>query len=99
MIEAVLVFALLTGVFELLIIEKLDLKTRLRVLAYPGLVSACCGALNLVIHWGTMTGSMTAIVATLASFIVLDIERRRWGYIQRIEGRYFRFPGRKMPPL
>lgn len=94
MIEAVLVFALLTAVFEWFVLAKLPLRTRLRVLDFPGLISAFFFMANLLIHWGTMTGSMTAVTAALASFGVSSLSRRCWGYITRAsDGRLWYVPG------
>lgn len=81
MIEAVLLFAVLTGVFEWMLLMKLQPRTRLRWLGRPGVITALAFFINLFIHYGTMTGSMTAVVAALASMIVVAILRKVDGYI------------------
>lgn len=90
MVTAVLIFAALTAALEILILAKLSIPKRLRVLGYPTLITATMFALNLIIHFGTMTGSMTAIVAALASIVTVEIARWYWGYIEK--NRYY--PGK-----
>lgn len=86
MIEAVLLFAALTAAFELVIFAKLSPRIRLRVLNWPGLVTAVAFAFNLWVHWGTITGSMTAVTAGMASMAVTAFGRWYWGYIDK--GKY-----------
>lgn len=85
MIEAVFIFAALTALLEWIILEKLELRTRVRVLNYPNCITAVAFIGNLVIHWGTMTGSMTAVTAALVSMGVVSAQRKKWGYVYRVE--------------
>lgn len=90
MIEAVLLFGAMSAVFELVVLGMLSPRTRLRVLgsAYKqNLLHVGFLLLNLMIHWGTMTGSMTAIVAFLASIPTVLIAKLVWGQVT--EGRYY----------
>lgn len=86
MVETILIFAVLSAIFEAVLLLKLPLRTRLRLLGGAGLVTclhfAVVGA-NLWIHWGTIVGSMTAIVAGLMSFITVPIVRWYGGCIRR----------------
>jgi hypothetical protein len=94
MVEAVLVFALLSAIFEAVLLLKLPLRFRLRMLGSGtavGVLHTLITVANLLIHWGTLTGSMTAVVAGLASFATVPLVRWYGGYIQH--GRYF--PGVK----
>lgn len=95
MIEAVFIFAALTAALEWIILEKLDLHTRVRALNYPSVITALAFTGNLVIHWGTMTGSMTAVTAALVSMGVVSVQRKRWGYVFKHEGRIRYMPGSK----
>lgn|SRR5574343_1638395 len=95
MIEAVLLFAALTALFEWLLLNKLQPRTRLRLLGRPGFLTCAAFFINLAIHYGTITGSMTAVVAALASMLVTSLLRRVDGYILR--GVYV--PGWRKYPL
>ncbi len=84
MVETVLIFAALSAAFELVLVAKLPLRARLRLLGSPRLticVHMFFIVCNLVIHFGTVTGSMTAIVAGLTSFLVMPLAKRVFGYI------------------
>lgn len=88
MIEAVLLFGFLSGVFELCVLGMVPPRTRLRVLGDPSLQKVMHIAfliVNLWIHWGTFTGSMTAITAFLASVPAILIAKLLWGSIRETE--------------
>lgn len=99
MIEAVFIFAALTAALEWIILEKMDLHTRVRALNYPSVITALAFAGNLAIHWGTMTGSMTAVTAALVSMGVVGLQRKRWGYVFRHNGSIHYMPGSKSVDL
>lgn len=93
-IEAVLVFALITALFETVILMKIKPSTRLRVLGSGfavGCIHAIAFGVNMAVHYGTVTGSMTAVTAALASFVTVPAVRWYSGYIKA--GRYY--PGIK----
>lgn len=74
MLEAVLIFGVLSALFEAIIIWKVCPRwvlARASVLIHVFVIGA-----NLFIHFGTVTGTMTAIVAGLASFMVVPFMRR-----------------------
>lgn len=84
LIEAVLVFAAITAAFELVILMKLAPRTRCRVLGSRGwvlFIHAVAFGLNLAVHYGTLTGSMTAITAALTSFVTVPFARWLSGYV------------------
>jgi len=85
LINAVLLFAALSALFEFAIVMKLKPRTRLRILGNDNkvrLIHLIVFVINISIHYGTVVGSMTAIVAALASFITIPLARWVSGYIQ-----------------
>lgn len=94
LVAAVFVFSTLSAALEGLLLLKLKPRTRLRLLGSPisiFVLHSVIGVGNLLIHFGTVTGSMTAITAALTSFAVVPIVRWYSGYISN--GLYF--PGIK----
>lgn len=84
LIEAVLVFAAITAAFELVILMKLAPRTRCRVLgsaAWVTLIHAIVFGINIAVHYGTITGSMTAITAALTSFVTVPFARWLSGHV------------------
>lgn len=84
MIEAVLVFGALLAVFEFVVLSMIPPKYRLRLL---GSKSACrvthvlMLALNLWVHWGTVTGTMSATGAFVVSIITVEVAKLCYGTI------------------
>ena len=68
MFETVLAFALITAVFEALILWKWVSEEKLRKPWFRNCVHLIAIAANLCVHWGTIVGTMTAITAGLVSF-------------------------------
>ena len=87
MIEAVLVFAFISALFELGALSYLEPRTRLRWLNRPGTLTFVVTLANLLVHWGTITGSMTAATAGLASMATTSFARYYWGWIAVVDGR------------
>ena len=89
MIEAVLMFATITAIGELIIIGNMSRTSRLKFLGSKTkrmMFHIGFAALNLWIHWGTITGSMTAVTAFVVSVGVTHGARMYWGSITN--GRY-----------
>lgn len=85
MLEAVFVFALVTAAFEAVVLLKLPAWWRLRLLGSSlciGLLHFFVIAVNLWIHFGTVTGTMTGVTAGLTSFFTVPLIRRYTGYIK-----------------
>jgi hypothetical protein len=83
MLEAVFVFgAVVFGGLAFLFI-KLPAKISLRLLAFPVAVDLFVTILTLVIHFGTVTGLMSAAVAGLMCSLFTTIARKTHGYIER----------------
>lgn len=84
MISAVFIFALLNVLFEYVLLCMLPPRTRLRVL---GSGTACNVlhvmflVLNLVVHWGTLIGTMASVAAFLCSMLTVQIARFTFGHI------------------
>ena len=74
MLEAVLIFGVLSALFEAIIIWKVCPKWIL--FRAPVMIHLFVIGANLFIHYGTVTGTMTAIVAGLASFMVVPMMRK-----------------------
>lgn len=72
MLEAVMWFAAITAIGELLILHNMPrfrgwvLRSSSRTFA----LHVGFAALNLWIHWGTMTGTMTGVTAFIVSWAV-----------------------------
>ena len=90
MIEAVFIFGALNIMFEFVLLSMLPVKTRLRLLGNEHAKAAChvvMLSLNLMVHWGTLIGSMASIVAFIASIMVMAFACKVYGFI--INGRYY----------
>ena len=91
MIEAVVLFALIISVFEFVIVSMIPPRTRLRVLGNSRkklLFHVAMGSLNLLVHWGTMTGTMAATLAFIMSIAIIWIAEKVYGNVT--EDRYYR---------
>lgn len=91
MIEVVLLFGAVNVLFEFIVLSMLSPRTRLRVL---GSHAACVAFhfgflfLNLLIHWGTVSGTMSAIVAFVCSIATIAVAKKVFGEIT--DNRYYR---------
>lgn len=84
MIDAVLVFGVLNVLFEFVLLCMLPVKTRLRVLGSTvaqRVLHVSFLAMNLIIHWGTIVGTMSGIFAFICSIATVQIARVWFGYI------------------
>ena len=84
MIEAVFVFSVMNVVFEFIVLSMLSPRVRLRVLGSPNKQNALHVGfllLNLLIHWGTVTGTMSAIGAFLCSMVSVAVAKLVYGYV------------------
>lgn len=85
MIEAVVVFGLMNIVFEFVLLSMLRPRTRLRVLGNDNscnLLHVSFLLINLIIHWGTLIGTMSAIGAFICSIVTVRIARSLYGYVE-----------------
>lgn len=90
MISAVLIFGLMNVVFEFILLSMVRPRTRLRILgneAHCVALHFVCLALNLLIHWGTLIGTMSGIFSFICSIVTVMVARAVFGVIK--EDRYY----------
>lgn len=90
MIEIVLLFGLINVIFELVLLSMLPPKRRLRLLGnHHSQMLLHIGFLiaNLCIHWGTIVGTMSSVLAFICSMITVRIAQTLYGKI--VEGRHY----------
>lgn len=84
MIEAVLLFGLLLGMFEFVVISMIPPRYRLRMLGSKPLSHAMHWLMlivNLYVHWGTVTGTMSATLAFVSSMVTVSVARIVYGTV------------------
>lgn len=84
MIEAVLLFGFMNILFEFVLLAMLRPRTRLRVLGSgnsKNLLHVGFLLLNLIIHWGTLIGTMSAVMAFICSLVTVQIAMKLFGYV------------------
>lgn len=90
MIDAVLLFGAINIIFEMVLISMIPPKHRLRMLgseAASNAVHALFLLANLAIHWGTLVGTMSGVLAFVASVVTVRFARKLFGHISN--GRYY----------
>lgn len=91
MIDAVLLFGVLNVLFEFVLLAMLAPRLRLRLLGNEAASNALHVfflVANLIIHWGTLIGTMSGVLAFVASILTVNVARKLFGTIT--EGRYYR---------
>ena len=82
MIDAVLLFGFMNVVMEFVILGMLSPRFRLRILGrstWGRGMHVLMFMLNLSIHWGTLVGTMSAVMAFISSIVTVAIARIVWG--------------------
>lgn len=90
MIDAVLLFGLINIVFEMVLLSMMPVKFRLKLLGthqYQMVLHVLFLVANLLIHWGTLIGTMSSILAFCASIVSVRIAQVLFGKIEG--GRYY----------
>lgn len=85
MIDAVLLFGVMNVLFEFVLLCMLRPRLRLRVLGSEGAkvsMHLCFLCINLVIHWGTVVGTMSAVFAFISSLVTVQIAIWVFGFIR-----------------
>lgn len=91
MISAVLLFGLMNIVFEFVLLSMLPPRMRLRLLGSStasNLLHVLFLISNLIIHWGTLIGTMSGVFAFISSIVTVHLARLLYGQV--IGGRYYR---------
>ena len=90
MIDAVLLFGALNVLFEFVLLCMVPPRLRLRLLgsaAGSNLLHLSFLMANLIIHWGTLVGTMSGVLAFVASIATVNIARVVFGRIE--DGRHY----------
>ena len=90
MIGAVLLFGALNVLFEFVVLSMVPPRMRLRVLGNrnsQALLHFGVLLLNLIIHWGTLVGTMSGILSFVCSIFTVRIAQLVFGQIK--DGRYY----------
>lgn len=85
MIDAVLLFGAMNVLFEFVLLSMMSPRVRLRVLGTPAYRNALHVGflvLNMAIHWGTLIGTMSAVMAFICSLVTVQFAMRLFGYIE-----------------
>jgi hypothetical protein len=69
MLSTVIIFALVTAALEFILLMKWAPSWLLRKKWFAASIHVIAFGGNMLIHWGTIVGTMTAVVACLASFV------------------------------
>lgn len=84
MVDAVFIFGALNVLFEFVLLAMLSPRVRLRALGSRAVTTALhfiVFALNLFIHYGTLIGTMSSILAFVCSLLTVAIARLVFGHI------------------
>jgi hypothetical protein len=84
MIDAVLLFGVLNVAFEFVLVSMMPPRWRLRMLgnaAARNTLHTIFLCANLIIHWGTLIGTMSAVLAFIASMITVRIAQLLYGQV------------------
>lgn len=91
MIDAVLLFGAMNVFFEFIVLSMVPPRLRLRLLGNrnsQALLHFGCLLINLMIHWGTLIGTMSGIFAFICSIGTVAIARFVFGYVEH--GRWYK---------
>lgn len=85
MVGTVFAFGLMNVLFEYVLLCMLSPRMRLRLLGSEGAKRALHFGfliLNLTVHWGTLLGTMSAILSFICSIVTVRIASAMFGYIK-----------------
>ena len=91
MIDAVIFFGLINVVFEFVVLGMIPPRARLRLLGNRGAqttVHIMVMCFVLWVHWGTVTGTMSAFFSFILSMVTVGVARLVFGFIE--DGVYHR---------
>lgn len=84
MIDAVIFFGLINVAFEFVVLSMLPPRVRLRLLgskAQQRALHVMIMILVLIVHWGTLIGTMSGFFSFILSIFTVGIARQTFGYI------------------
>lgn len=90
MIETVLMFGFINIVFELVLLSMVPPRRRLRLLGNPtsqSLMHVGMLMANLIVHWGTIVGTMSSVLAFVCSIVAVKGAILLFGKI--VDGRHY----------
>lgn len=90
MLAEVFAFAMVMCAFEFVVLSIVRPRTRLRVLGSEGgkmAVHIGIFMLNMIVHWGTVVGTMSSTLAFVVSLATLKLACNVFGYIK--DDRYY----------
>ena len=85
MISAVLLFGVMNALFEFVLLSMIPPRLRLRLLGSASASNALhFGFLlvNVIIHWGTLIGTMSGVFAFIVSIATVTFARKLFGRIE-----------------
>ena len=91
MIDAVLLFGAMNVLFEFILLSMVPPKHRLPLLGNrnsQALLHSACLLINLMIHWGTLIGTMSGIFSFICSIGTVAVARFVFGFIEH--DRYYK---------
>lgn len=90
MIETVLMFGFINIIFELVLLSMVPPRKRLRMLGNPtscSLMHVTMLVVNLMVHWGTIVGTMSSVLAFVCSIVAVKGAILLFGKI--VDGRHY----------
>lgn len=90
MLESVIAFGFIISLFEFVIISMIPPRTRLRVLGCSRkklLFHVSMLSINMIVHWGTAVGTMSATLAFVCSIGVTWAAAKVFGHL--VDDRYY----------
>lgn len=90
MLETVIAFGLIISAFEFIVVSMIPPRTRLRMLGSRNAklcFHVAMFVLNMILHWGTAVGTMSATLAFICSLGVIGGAAKLFGFIT--DGRYY----------
>lgn len=85
MLDAVLVFTIINVMFELVVLSMVPPRARLRILGSKRLqtgIHISIMIFMLIVHWGTVIGTMAGFGSFVMSIATVSIARQLWGYVE-----------------
>lgn len=85
MISAVLLFGVMNALFEFVLLSMIPPRLRLRLLGSTGASNALHSGfllVNVIIHWGTLIGTMSGVFAFIVSIVTVAFARKLFGRIE-----------------